>query len=128
MPTKSYHTVVIALGSNVNQEANIAKARMLIRAAFKDVSFSEQMWTVPIGLEGGDFFLNMVAVAQTTNSQTQVEAALKSMERRCGRKRGDSNLGIIALDLDLLRYDDEICHPADWDREYIKRLLKEMSE
>lgn len=128
MATKTYHKVVIALGANVNQEANIGKAMELLRITFMDVSFSEGLWTAPIGLEGSDMFLNMVAVARTTNSQMQVEATLKSMEQRCGRKRGDSNRGVIALDLDLLCYDDEICHPADWEREYIKRLLEEMSE
>lgn len=125
MSSKPHTTVVIALGSNVRQEINIDKAMYLLRSNFESVSFSDPMWTEPIGLEGSDKFLNMVAVGRTTYRKERVVEALKHIELRCGRRRGNSNRGNIALDLDLLRYGDEICHPDDWGRDYIKELMKQ---
>lgn len=126
MTAKAEHIIVMAMGTNVNQEANVERAKSLLLANFKSVSFSEQLWTMPIGLEGSDKFLNLVAVARTSRTQSQVEAALKYLENKCGRKRGSCNHGVVAMDLDLLRYDDEICHPDDWERDYIKKLVREM--
>lgn len=126
MAAKTYHTLIIAMGSNYNQEAHIEEAKELLRATFKDVELSEPMWTEPIGLEGSDNFLNMVAVARTSYSKQFVEDALKYIEKKCGRKASSSHRGLIAMDLDLLRYGDEILRVDDWGRDYIKILMKKM--
>jgi 2-amino-4-hydroxy-6-hydroxymethyldihydropteridine diphosphokinase len=34
--------------------------------------------------------------------------------------------GIVAIDLDLLQYSEVRYHLKDWDREYIKDLIKEL--
>ncbi|GEM_PF-269707 len=126
MAAKTYYTLIIAMGTNYNQEAHIEKAKKWLRSTFNDVEFSEPMWTEPIGLEGSDKFLNMVAVARTSYSKSVVEYSLKYVETRCGRKLSGTNRGFIAMDLDLLRYGDEILRIDDWGRDYIKILMKKM--
>lgn len=126
MAAKTYHTLIIAMGSNYNQESHIEDAKELLRATFKDVTFSEPMWTKPIGLKGSDMFLNMVAVARSTYSKQFVEDALKYTEKKCGRKASGSHRGLIALDLDLLRFDDELLRADDWKRGYIKKLFRQI--
>ena len=65
------------MGTNSNQEAHIEQATKWLRSTFNAVAFSEPMWTEPIGLEGSDKFLNMVAVARTSYSKSVVEYSLK---------------------------------------------------
>ena len=87
--------------------------------------FSSAVWTEPIGLSGSDRFLNALAVGYTQVAPHRVEIALKDIERQCGRTRtAPSN--VVALDLDLLLYDGEICHPDDWGRDYIQSLAQQI--
>ena len=41
--------IVIALGSNVDQEAHILKAKKWLEATFEDMTFGTSLWTEPIG-------------------------------------------------------------------------------
>lgn len=120
--------IVIALGSNVEQEAHTGQAKELLSSHFRNLRFSTPLWTEPIGMPGSDKFLNLVAVGYTNvfEGRAQVEAILKEIERRCGRIRGEGTKGLVAMDLDLLLYGDEICHPRDWERDYIKKSLSEL--
>ena len=48
---KAYRTkIVVALGSNVNQEAHIQQAKALLGATFNDMEFGTSLWTEPIGI------------------------------------------------------------------------------
>ena len=49
---------------------------------------------------------------------------LKETERRLGRTHNED--GIVAIDLDLLQYDDQKYHLRDWNRDYVKNLLNEL--
>ena len=43
--------IVLALGSNFDQEINISKAKAKLYDLFgNDIIFSEQIWTIPIGM------------------------------------------------------------------------------
>jgi len=53
----------------------------------------------------------------------QVTEALKQTEIRMGRTNEDRRQGIVRIDLDLMRYDDQRHHVKDWERDYIKKLL-----
>ena len=57
-----------------------------------------------------DFFLPATEVAET--------------ERRLGRIHNED--GVVAIDLDLMQYDNQRHHLRDWDREYIKNLINEL--
>ena len=56
--------IVIALGSNVDQEAHILKAKKWLEATFEDMTFGTSLWTEPIGLSS-DKFLNTLGVGYT---------------------------------------------------------------
>ena len=62
---KAYRTkIVVALGSNVNQEAHIQQAKALLEATFNDMEFGTSLWTEPIGISS-DKFLNVIGVGYT---------------------------------------------------------------
>ncbi len=117
--------VVIALGSNVQQQYHIDLAKICLEATFDDMTFSKSIWTNPIGLSS-DKFLNVLGVGYTNVNQERTVQALKNIERKCGRKVAASRKGVIAIDVDLMLFDTERFHEQDWNRGYMKRLLSQM--
>ena len=121
--------VIIAIGSNRNQEENLSKAYEHLRYMFKNSLFGPRMWTEPIGLENSDKFLNQVMLGETICSKKSVLAALRSVEQRCGRRiRGPYRKVDVPLDLDLLLYGDEKLHENEWERDYIKSSISYLEE
>ena len=118
--------VVIALGSNVSQEENISIAKGMLEKTFENMFFGSATWTEPIGLPGSDKFLNVIGVGYTYVGRPLVEMALKSIERRCGRRKSLTSRGIIPVDIDLLLFDSERYHADDWQRPYVKTLLHQL--
>ena len=57
---KTRTKVIIAIGSNRNQEENVLKAHEHLSCMFRNSLFGPRMWTEPIGLENSDKFLNQV--------------------------------------------------------------------
>ena len=70
--------IVIALGSNVDQEAHILKAKKWLEATFEDMTFGTSLWTEPIGLSS-DKFLNTLGVGYTNVNMERTLLANKSI-------------------------------------------------
>lgn len=121
------HKVIVAIGSNHNRHANMQKAMLLMHRHLDYTVFSTAIDTAPIGIESA-MFLNAIASAYTTLSMSETIAMLKGIEAECGNSAKLRNEGKIAIDIDLLQYDDERLHNADWERGYIKQLLKDLEE
>lgn len=121
--------VIIVLGSNCDPVQNIAYAMWNLSSVFPEMAFSRMLWTDPIGMEeGASKFVNAVGIASTDREERYLVQVLKGIERRCGRSEEDKAKGIIRLDLDLLLYGDTRRKEEDWERDYVKQLLREMGE
>lgn len=115
--------IIVALGSNHNQEENIKKAMLRLSAAFDgQIRFTDSLWTKPIGMVS-DMFLNCLGFAETDMTQNEVTALLKQTERLCGNTEALRRENIIEMDIDLLMFGDVKLKPSDWQREYVKALL-----
>lgn len=117
--------IIIALGSNFEQQKNMEEAKRRLYILFPDIVFSRFLWTNPIGIKS-DRFVNALALAHSALSQSQIEWELKEIERRCGRCAEEKAKGIIRLDLDLMQYGKEKLHQEDWKRGYVLELLEDM--
>lgn len=117
--------ILIALGSNHEQEKNVAFAMKHLHSFFPSISFSRMLWTEPIGI-ASDRFVNALALADTDKEQEEVERILKQIEKECGRTREEKMRNIIRLDLDLLQWGTVRLREQDWERDYIRLLLQEM--
>ena len=116
---KTRTKVIIAIGSNRNQEENVLKAHEHLSCMFKNSLFGPRMWTEPIGLENSDKFLNQVMLGETICSKKSVLAALRSVEQRCGRRtRGPYR----KVDV------DEKLHESEWERDYIQSSISYLEE
>lgn len=116
------NTVVIALGSNYEQEKNVMYAMEELKGHFPNIVFSEMLWTEPIGIVS-DRFVNALCKASTSLTRLQVIDVLKEIERKCGRCKEDKARNIVKLDLDLMQYGGERLKEEDWKREYVLQLL-----
>lgn len=117
-PTK----IIIAMGSNHDQQAHIDMARKYLCDAFRCVSFTNAIWTDPIGI-ASDKYLNLLAVADTFTDEATTKAKLKEIETLCGDTRQLRGHNIVNMDLDLLCYGQEKRHIDDWERPYVKKLM-----
>lgn len=116
--------LIISIGSNYDQKANMAMAQHHLGSAFSEISFSRMLWTKPIGMNS-DKFLNCLCFTHTALSEEKIMALLKTIERDCGNTAELRKDGIILIDIDLLLYGEKQLHQGDWRRDYIKMLLDE---
>ena len=116
---------VITIPAKVESTAQQAVQRQLRVAAY--CRFSRVMLTLPIGMGNTNVrFANMLVVFNSTLDTEEVVSKLKQIERQCGDTRMARSRGEVIMDIDLLRYDDELFHQSDWQRHYIKTLMEEM--
>ncbi len=117
--------LILSLGSNADQEECMSAACTKLHEMFgDDIVFSQQMWTNPIGIDS-DKFLNCLVFTHTSHKLEYINKAMKHIERLCGnRKRARAN-NIIKMDIDILKYGEQILHNNDWSRAYIITMMKD---
>lgn len=116
--------IILSLGSNQDQEKNMADAVRILRNLFATITFSDSVYTEPIGLRGSAPFLNQVAVAYTSEQPDEIKHLLKRIECSLQRKPEDKNSGVVLIDIDLLQWNDLILKPEDIKRDYIMEGLR----
>ena len=131
-------TVYLGVGSNVgDREAHIQKAVALLRdhEHMQVTAVSALIETEPVGGVPQGKFLNGAIRIQTDLMPNDLLAALKNVERRCGRNKSESNMP-RTLDLDILLYDDvvivegktlSIPHPRMAERSFVLGPLAEIA-
>ena len=141
------HHCIISLAANCNQEENLAEARCRLGKILFSPSYTEAIWTEPFVSKKGNhsspldlqllategtqdlsphtnLYLNQLVYAETELGVGELEAELKAIELSMGRTTKDRHLGIVRIDLDLLQYDSTRYHLRDWERPYIRQLLR----
>ena len=111
--------IILSLGSNQDQEKNMAEAVRILRNQFVSIAFSNSVYTEPIGLTGSAPFLNQVAVAYTSEQPDGIKHLLKRIEYKLQHMPDDKNFGIVPIDIDLLQWNELILKPDDLRRDYI---------
>ncbi len=120
---------IISIGSNSDRSKNIKLTIEMIKKSYPEALFSTPDITDPIDLpEGTKPFLNLVGLLQTELSQTKFVEELKKIEKKVGRDKDDEEEGIIAIDIDLLEWNDEVLKPHDLMRPYVVEGLEELGE
>ena len=118
------HHIIISLASNEGQEAHLTAAREQLTQLLTEAYFTSAIWTEPINTSCKVPYLNQLCSGTTALDVNLLGEVLKETERRLGRTHNED--GIVAIDLDLLQYDDQKYHLRDWNRDYVKKLLNEL--
>ena len=119
---RKMNKILIAIGSNHEAERRMNEVRVLLQDSFGDVVFSPSMQTKDINMEGPDY-INMVAVFHTSLSYQQVNSLLKKLQSMCGNSEEARSRHEVAMDLDILAFNDRLYRLNDWQRPYIKQLV-----
>ena len=122
--THKQHQILISLASNDQQEKHLAAAREQLTQLLTEARFTPAIWTEPYGNVQSKKYLNQLCEGTTALGEGLLCEVLKELEKRLGRTKNED--GIVAIDLDLMEYDGQRYHLRDWDRNYVKDLLKEL--
>lgn len=128
------HTAYIGIGSNIGDKVlnckngitgltNTEKIVVKERSAFYK--------TEPVDYKDQDWFINVVALIETTLEPIQLLKKLRSIERNAGRMDDPIRFGPRILDLDIILYDDLVMnssgltvpHPRMHKRRFVLRPI-----
>ncbi len=121
---KNYHRVMLSLASNTEQERHLQAAREALTEIMSELRFTSAHWTEPIAAANKKIYLNQLATGTTSLPLEEFNAYLKHIEEMLDREHDKK--GIVTIDIDILSYDNIKYHQKDWDRPYVKDLLKEL--
>lgn len=121
------HTILLSIGSNIYSRTNIDKAKRMLSRYFPDICFTRDVLTIS---DDGSIvypFRNILATFNTELSIEEIKDKTKVIERAIGRTPRDKARGVVVVDIDILKKDDEILRPDDYQMPYVQQLLNEVS-
>ncbi len=105
----------IALGSNLGDgRINLLRAWQDLKGGgITPLALSSPYKTAPVGMTSESWFTNAVGMVETIKTPASLLNTLLELETRMGRNRARGMDRII--DLDILYYDDLLCHDTSLD-------------
>ncbi len=127
-------TAFVSVGTNVDRCRNLRSAIAALRGRFEGLRLSPVYESPAEGFDGAPFY-NLVAELHTGAALADVVQALRAIEERHGRRRGEDRFASRTLDLDLLTFGSccgtfgEVTLPRDDITRYafVLRPLSELS-
>lgn len=121
--------VTLCIGSNVKTDENMLFCRQLLQEISNEIFYSKTIETKPYGEAFYiNNFLNQLAFFRTELSESDLNIKLKEIELLMGRNASHKKLGIVVIDIDLIKLNDDILKPDDWSRNYVYDLLPSLCE
>jgi 2-amino-4-hydroxy-6-hydroxymethyldihydropteridine diphosphokinase len=100
--------VYLSLGSNIGNKENQIKTALSRIADYCTIRTVSPLYlTEPVGYSDQDWFLNCVVEVETDVDPKMLLSSLKSIERKLGRKKTQTN-GPRSIDIDILFYGDQV--------------------
>lgn len=117
--------VILSIGCNHNHTNQIHHAKEYLSKMFPGITFSDAILNPAIGKPAdAPPYSNMLARFTTSLSEVALKEELKKAEELLGDTPEKRGKGTIMMDLDILQYGNEKRHLPDWERSYIKKLLR----
>jgi len=120
------NNAVIALGSNIDANVNIEKARQLLSERFKVISESRFVETEPVGITDQPNFLNGSVFIETDKGIDDLNKSLKNMEKKLGRKKSSKKFGPRSIDMDVVVWNNKIISEDVAERDFLKTSVLEL--
>ena len=122
---------LVAIGSNIDPEANAPAALELLAERFAVLSRSRVLRTAAIPAPGREAgppqpdYLNSVVLIETNLSPPELRRALRAIEADLGRVRTADRYAPRTIDLDAIGIDGRITDPEVRRREFLRTLAAE---
>ena len=120
------NTVAIGVGSNIDPNENISKAKRYISKDHALIGSSRFVITKPVGYEEQDDFMNGAFLVKTYLDKEDFITYLKALENKLGRIRTHNKNGPRTIDLDVVIWNNKIIDQDCYEREFLKNCLNEL--
>lgn len=117
---------IIAVGSNIESDKNIAKAREILAKDFELVAEADFVSTKPVGYAQQPDFLNGAVLIRTDLKLEPLRQHLKNIEDTLGRRRTVLKFGPRTVDLDIVVWNGKLLDPDFYERDYLKKAVLEL--
>ena len=123
------HKLYISIGTNLSTADQVLlwTKRKLAISFRGEAVYSTAVQTEPINFPDSAPFTNQLVELTTTLTTKMARPLLKQMERELGRTDEDKQRGVVRLDLDILWQDGEVLKPEDWERDWVKAAVAELT-
>lgn len=103
----------------------MSRAKEYLAEVFPGITFTDAILSPAYGKSDNSAkYSNMLAQCDTDMSADDLNVLFKQIESKLDDTPALRAEGTVMMDIDLLKHGDEKHHRADWQRHYIKRLLK----
>lgn len=120
---------MFSVGCNTERDAQMSKIRQRLAVLFPEIRLTDVVVSAAYGRsEEAEPYANMLAECDTAFTQSEIVTCFKTLEREMGDSVGLRAEGCVMMDLDLLEYNGVKCHADDWQRPYIKTLLRMLTK
>ena len=127
MNKRSIKRIILAMGSNTTREQSMARAMTMIEKEMGKMTFTPTIESDAIGMVA-EPFINCLAYGESDMTVREITMILKQIEHACGNNAELRSQNKIVIDLDLLLWGNKRYHSSDWNRHYVKELLKMVPE
>ncbi len=114
---------VIGVGSNIEPEINLPKARERIAERHVIVAESPLVETSPVGYLRQPDFTNGALLLETRVDRRRLKADLKAIEVLLGRQPGENRYGPRTIDLDIVVWNGEVMDQDLYTRDYLRETV-----
>ena len=122
------NTFVIGLGSNIDKASEtIQLALSIINEDSNELEYSETYPTEPFGEDINNLHLycNCAAKGKCGLSEAEFVDYCKQIETQLGRSR--DNKHIVAIDIDVICFNDKILRPKEITAPYMQKAYKDLN-
>lgn len=114
---------VIGVGSNIEPEINVPRARERIAERHLIVAESPLVETSPVGYVHQPDFTNGALLLETRVDRQRLKADLKAIELMLGRRPGENRYGPRTIDLDIVVWNGEVVDQDLYTRDYLREAV-----
>ena len=117
---------IVAVGSNIDAQANIHLAFELIKKIDSQASMATLLSTEPVGFTEQADFTNTAFSFNCALNSTDLKSQLKSIEAQLGRIRTSNKNGPRPIDLDIVKIDNDIVDDDYHQYDFVKKSVDEL--
>ncbi|MFP4472758.1 MAG: 2-amino-4-hydroxy-6-hydroxymethyldihydropteridine diphosphokinase [Candidatus Omnitrophota bacterium] len=120
------NTVIIAVGSNIDPDRNIPRAKDALEKCGEIIKQSAWIKTPPIGITDQPDFINGAVLLLSALTQPELRFRLKMIEDRLGRDRSQPKYGPRPIDLDIVVWNNAVIDKDVYERGFLKTAVREL--
>lgn len=118
------HKVLLSIGTNTNTRFNLNRAKSILQTDFPSIQFTNDIESKAYGEIYKGLFLNTLGYFESDLHKNDLILHFKNIEKIMGRTPKDKSKGKVIIDIDLIKWDNEIIKPNDFERSYVQDLMQ----